>query len=388
MSLLSLLCLLLTILLAVALWALRRLWLRSQGDAERLAKGASEQRALCDVIDVWLWRSDAAHVLEWLQPPASSGEAGVDAVAREPVWQRFGETEGSSLRSQLEGQRPLVVATVERALAGGGLPARGELRASRLSAPDGSFDGYLGMVRESQRVEPAPAVRAPPPGAEDPEHSAFGYTVSHDLRAPIRVVDGFARILKEDYGSLLDRIGNDHLDRVLSAAARMNGMIDALLAVSKLSSQPLSRQSVNLSQLAGYVAEELRRQQPERGVQLTIEPGMQAIGDPALLRVVIENLLGNAWKYSGRVDPAVIRFGRHPERPGVFSVSDNGAGFDMRHADRLFGMFQRLHGASEFEGTGIGLASVRRIVRRHGGDIWADAEPGRGATFHFSLGSR
>ena len=218
------------------------------------------------------------------------------------------------------------------------------------------------------------------------EHESFSYTVSHDLRAPIRVVEGFTKILKEDYGRVLDRIGNDHLDRVLGAAARMNAMIDALLALSQLSSQPLARQPVNLSQLAAYVAEDLRRQWPDREVQLQIEAEMEVQGDPTLLRVVVENLLGNAWKYTGKCAKAEIAFVRHPRDRHTFTVRDNGAGFDMRFADRLFGVFQRLHSASDYQGTGIGLASVRRILRRHGGEIWAESEVNRGAQFHFSVG--
>ena len=226
---------------------------------------------------------------------------------------------------------------------------------------------------------------APEPGETD--NASFSYTVSHDLRAPVRVVEGFTRILKEDYGRLLDRVGNDHLDRVLGAAARMNAMIDALLGLAQLSSQPLARQPVNLSQLAGYVIDDLRRQQPQRKVEVHIEPGLQAHGDPTLLRLVLENLLGNAWKYTGQREQAEIVFttdlqsGRE-----AYVVRDNGAGFDMRFADRLFNVFQRLHSANDFPGTGVGLASVRRIVRRHGGDVWAESEIGQGARFYFTLG--
>ena len=173
----------------------------------------------------------------------------------------------------------------------------------------------------------------------------------------------------------------------------MNSMIDALLALSQLSTQPLADQPVNLSQLAGYVADDLRRQWPERALTLHIEPGLQVQGDPTLLRMVLENLLGNAWKYTGKCREAQVWF----ERSGVadaagststFCVRDNGAGFDMRFADRLFGVFQRLHSVNDFPGTGIGLASVRRIVRRHGGEVWAQAEVDRGAAFYFSLARR
>ncbi|MBT9495618.1 MAG: GHKL domain-containing protein, partial [Paucibacter sp.] len=218
------------------------------------------------------------------------------------------------------------------------------------------------------------------------EHESFSYTVSHDLRAPLRVVEGFTRILKEDYGRLLDRIGNDHLDRVMGAAARMNSMIDSLLSLAQLSAQPLARQPVNLSQLAGFVVEELARATPERNVNVYIQAHMLVQGDPTLLRMVLENLLGNAWKYSSKCAQPLIRFEAQQEAgQWIYRVSDNGAGFDMRFADRLFGVFQRLHSASEFQGTGVGLASVRRIVRRHGGEIWAEAVVGEGAQFYFTL---
>jgi light-regulated signal transduction histidine kinase (bacteriophytochrome) len=228
--------------------------------------------------------------------------------------------------------------------------------------------------------------------SEQDEQASFSYTVSHDLRAPIRVVEGFTKIVKEDYGRVMDRIGNDHLDRVLAAAARMNSMIDALLALSQLSTQPLAQQPVNLSQLASFVADDLRRQSPERAVTLQIEPGLLAHGDPTLLRMVLENLIGNAWKYTGKCAQPMVVFERGEPAPHsaagpvhTFTVRDNGAGFDMRFSDRLFGVFQRLHSVNDFPGTGVGLASVRRIVRRHGGEIWADAEVDKGAAFHFSL---
>ena len=153
-----------------------------------------------------------------------------------------------------------------------------------------------------------------------------------------------------------------------------------------MSTQPLARQPVNLSQIAGWVVDDLRRSAPERDVAVTIAPGMVAQGDPTLLRMALENLLGNAWKYSAKRAQAVIRF--EPCQAGGragYRISDNGAGFDMRFADRLFGVFQRLHSSSDFQGTGVGLASVQRIVRRHGGEIWAESEVGQGARFHFTL---
>jgi len=254
--------------------------------------------------------------------------------------------------------------------------------------PSADADGWL-WRRHSSVTDTTLAVLYELPSGADPaasETASLTYTVSHDLRAPIRVVEGFTRIVKEDYAAQLDRVATDHLDRVLGAAARMNQMIDAMLTLARLSSQPLARQPVNLSQLASYVIDELRRASPERQAEIEIEPDLAVHGDPTLLRLVLENLLGNAWKYSARRQQAHIVFSRETVdgRP-AYVVRDNGAGFDMRSAERLFGLFQRLHSASDFPGTGVGLASVRRIVQRHGGDIWADAEPGRGAAFHFTL---
>jgi signal transduction histidine kinase len=284
-------------------------------------------------------------------------------------------------------------------------PVRQVLDAPVRQTPDAPVDSAA-AVHEGWRLHPLPQLGGTvnawlltrPPAAGLPadgqadgdssrsESESFSFTVSHDLRAPIRVVEGFTRILKEDYGRQIDRVGNDHLDRVLGAAARMNHMIDALLTLARLSSLPLARQPVNLSQLAGFIVDDLRRGAPERTADIQIEPGLQVEGDPTLLRLVLENLLGNAWKYSARTKRTQIIFGAEQhEGRRAFVVRDNGAGFDMRSADRLFGLFQRLHSATDFPGTGVGLASVKRIVRRHGGDIWADAEPGRGAAFHFTL---
>lgn len=228
---------------------------------------------------------------------------------------------------------------------------------------------------------PPPAAPLPPTG---PDHDAFVTIVAHDLRAPIRVVEGFTRIVKEDYAGVLDKVGLDHLERVLGAATRMNHMIDAMLALSRLSTRPLARVPVNLSQLAGFVVDELRRLEPGRTVDVEIEPDLLAAGDPTLLRLVLENLLGNAWKYTGNAAAARIGFVRG-EGDDAFVVHDNGAGFDMRYAERLFSIFQRLHSASEFPGSGVGLASVRRVVERHGGEIRAEAEPEKGARFTFTL---
>jgi len=367
---------------------------RGARDRTDLLKQLREARArsacLEPLLDVWLWQSDAQHRLLSIRPPHGAAPgAWSGAELQGPLTERFAPADPAALQAMLTGAAALD--GIEVRLESPGAPARpGLLRGRAHADASGRFAGYLGTFHELPSIATAPVVAAaaplPAPTATPAaDHESFSFTVSHDLRAPIRVVEGFTKIVKEDYGRLLDRVGNDHLDRVLGAAARMNNMIDALLALSKLSSQPLARQPVNLSQLAGYVADDLRRQWPERAVQLEVAPNMQVQGDPTLLRVVVENLLGNAWKYSAKVEQARITFGRHPQDADTFTVHDNGAGFDMRFADRLFGVFQRLHSANDFPGTGVGLASVRRIVRRHGGEIWGEAEVSRGARFHFSL---
>lgn len=213
------------------------------------------------------------------------------------------------------------------------------------------------------------------------------YALSHDLRAPLRVIDGFTRIVKEDYGRHLDRLGHDHLERVLAASARMNGMIDAVLAQAQIAGTALVREDIDLSALAHEVGTELLAVQgPSNPVHLHIAEGLVAQADPLLLRRVLENLLGNALKYSAKVAEARVELGCMPAtNPPVYFVRDNGAGFDMQHADKLFGMFQRLHSAKDFPGTGVGLAGVSNIVRRHGGRVWAEAQTGEGACFYFTL---
>jgi signal transduction histidine kinase len=254
--------------------------------------------------------------------------------------------------------------------------ARKEYRARRADGTADSISSTLG---------PNAAPRSAPAASSD-DAAAISYALSHDLRAPLRVVEGFARILKEDYGRQLDRIGNDHLDRLLGASARMHAMIEGMLSLAKLSSQPLAKHRISLSQMALDIVGELQSSQPQRQVSVQIAPDLEAVGDPVLLRQMLENLLSNAWKYSARTTQARISL-RLTDKDGrkAYEVADNGAGFDMRSAGRLFGLFQRLHGQSDFPGTGLGLASVQRIVKLHGGQVWAEAEPGRGARFYFTL---
>jgi signal transduction histidine kinase len=218
------------------------------------------------------------------------------------------------------------------------------------------------------------------------ELDAFSYSVSHDLRSPLRAIDGFSLALQEDYSNALDEGGRDDLRRVRHAAGRMGHLIDGLLRLSRLSRQEMRRSDVDLSGIAREVAESLQEIEPDRQVAFQIAPGVRGKGDPELLRVVLENLIGNAWKFTSKRDAATIEFGAIEANDQVtYFVRDNGAGFDMAYASKLFGAFQRLHGQEEFPGTGIGLATAARIVRRHGGRIWAAGEPDRGATFSFAL---
>ena len=222
--------------------------------------------------------------------------------------------------------------------------------------------------------------------AANGELEAFCYSVSHDLRAPLRGIDGFSQALLEDYGDQFDPVGKDYLERVRAAARRMAALIDDLLTLSRITRADIRHGQIDLSQLARSVADELCRTESERNVAVVIEPGLRAEGDSALIRTVLENLIGNAWKFTSKRQDARIEVGRtHINETSAFFVRDNGAGFDQAYTDRLFGAFQRLHAATEFPGTGIGLASVLRIIHRHGGRIWAEGEVNRGATFYFSL---
>lgn len=360
-------------------WSVKAQQRQRQLERELQATRAREH-ALVQSLDLWQWRTDLQHRVTWLRPPASAPSADWPSVESRPLlWELFQSADGG-LRARLLSHAAFD--GVETTLAS--LPPL-SLRGAPVLDADGQYAGHVGTATQTTPPLAPPTV----PSAQDlQDQESFSYTVSHDLRAPIRVVEGFTKILKEDYGRLLDRIGNDHLDRVLGAAARMNSMIDALLALSQLSTRPLTRQPVNLSQLVGYIVDDLRRQSPERQVTVAVEPGLQVQGDATLLRVALENLLGNAWKYTAKCrEPRIwVERTEHEGRP-AFAIRDNGAGFDMRFADRLFGVFQRLHSANDFQGTGVGLASVRRIMRRHGGDIWAEGEVDRGARFVFWLGS-
>lgn len=222
------------------------------------------------------------------------------------------------------------------------------------------------------------------------ELAAFSYSVSHDLRSPLSAIDGFSRLLAKQLDPQASDTARHYLARIEAGVGQMGRLIEDLLSLAQVSRTDFRNEIVDLSQLAAQVLERHLGSQDGREVSVTIAPGLQARGDVRLIRVVLENLLGNAWKFTSRRASTIISVGQLADAEGepIFFVSDNGAGFDMAHADKLFKTFQRLHSSTEFPGTGVGLATVHRIVARHGGEVWADAEPEKGATFFFTLPNR
>jgi DNA-binding response OmpR family regulator len=242
------------------------------------------------------------------------------------------------------------------------------------------------QARADREIAQARAVLVDELEAKNRELEAFSYAVSHDLRAPLRAIDGFSDALISQYRDLLDDKGKHYLRRIHEGSLRMGQLIEDLLDLSRITRRALSRERVNLSDLALEIASELRAEHPQRQVEFAIAPDLAAVGDRHLLRIALQNLAANAWKFTGKCQCARIEFGvRQQDGERVYFVRDNGVGFDMAYADKLFTPFQRLHGAQEFPGTGIGLATVQRIVIRHGGRVWAEAAVGKGATFSFTL---
>jgi len=261
--------------------------------------------------------------------------------------------------------------------------------ASPLLDRDGRPRGRIGVAKDiTERKRAEKALLAAKLAAESSakELEAFSYSVAHDLRAPLRAVDGFSQILLDKYAGRLDEAGRDYLRRVREASGKMSGLIDDLLDLSRITRGPLKLATVDLSALAREIGEELRKAEPRRAVDFSVATGLTARGDAGLLRIAIGNLLGNSWKYTSRHARARIEFGARPlEGRTAYFVRDDGAGFDMAFVGRLFQPFTRLHATADFEGTGIGLALVERVIARHGGRVRCEGEVERGAVFYFTL---
>jgi light-regulated signal transduction histidine kinase (bacteriophytochrome) len=219
------------------------------------------------------------------------------------------------------------------------------------------------------------------------ELESFAYSVSHDLRAPLRSIDGFSQAILEDYYEQIDATGQDYLRRIRSATQRMGQLIDDLLSLSRVTRSDLKQELVDLSAIALAITSDLRQSAPDRDVQFVIQEGLRVSGDSHLLRVVLVNLLENAWKFTSRKPQARIEFGVvNDTGKKIYFIKDDGAGFDMAYSHKLFGAFQRLHSMADFPGNGIGLATIQRVIHRHGGRVWAEGAVGQGATFYFTLG--
>ena len=386
---------------------------------DRRAQAEADLHSALQAAADFVWRADAAGRIEAVYAAGARPlPAGVDAAALRgrALWQVADVAAACppGLQHALERRAPITDLVLRFPADQPGAASAPWLLAG---VPSPSGPGYVGIARnlaplvaalndvqgsaaqaaeiarlqaETGALREAAAERERQHALATRELESFAHSVSHDLRAPLRVVDGFATILLEDYaqpGKAIDDLGLEHIRRIIGAGMRMNSMIDTLLALSRMTSRDLERERVNLSQLARELADELKATDRSRTVQFAIAPDLVADGDRTLLRMVLQNLLGNAFKFTGRVATAKIEFGASDDGPGVrtYHVRDNGAGFDPRFAEKMFGLFQRFHSANEFPGTGVGLATVQRIVRKHRGRIWAESQPGEGATFYFTL---
>ena len=375
---------------------------RERGHAQAL------RQALASSTACW-WQTDADGRITGIETGLFAGDVAFDRLRKRPLVElAIGATARDNLRAAVTAGRAF------RDIAAGFSEAAGAWILCGAPLRDGAGN-LLGFTGTLQRATGAvPAAPAGDSGALQSdlddrtrqlvdrtreldnavrELDSFAYSVSHDLRAPLRVVDGFATIVLEDYGDRgkpLDDVGRDHLRRIVAASQRMNTMIDTLLGLSKMTGKELARERVDLSHIARELTDDLRAQGDGRTIEFVVAPNLRADGDPTLLRLVLQNLLGNAYKFTAKSRDARVEFGvRNDGGMPAFFVKDNGAGFDMRFAEKMFGLFQRLHSANEFPGTGVGLATVQKIVRRHGGRVWAEAVPapadGHGATFFFTL---
>jgi signal transduction histidine kinase len=262
-------------------------------------------------------------------------------------------------------------------------------RGAPLRDEKGLIIGGMSLVRgldQAQEIERRIAARTAQLEQANRELEDFSYSVAHDLRAPLRAISSFCDALVEDCAGQLDAMGQDYVKRIRGGTQRMSSLIDGILTLSRVNRATFASSQCDISAMARTACEKLKAQHPERTVRLTVQEGLADQGDPQLLRTVLENLLDNAWKFTRGRPVAEIEFGATQEEGGrTYFVKDNGAGFEMAYKHKLFGVFQRLHARTEFEGSGIGLAAAQRAIRRHGGRIWGEGQPGQGACFFFTL---
>jgi signal transduction histidine kinase len=386
---------------------------RTEGERRRLAERELAERALREKDRLMTIMGVMAKVGGWEFDPRTGKGAWTDEVARIHDMDPKAETSTDVGLAFYRGEsRKLIEAAVKDAVEHG---KPYDLELEMVTAKDnhkwvrtigqpvvengvvtkvwGSFQDITERKRVEEEIrrlnadlERKVAERTAELEAANRELEAFSYSVSHDLRAPLRSIDGFSQAVLEDYAAALDDRGRDYLQRLRSASQRMGELIDDMLQLSRVTRAGMRRETVDLSALAGSVAAELRDADPGNRVEVVIQPGLRAEGDAKLLRIALVNLMSNAWKFTGRQPSARIELGAQiNEEEHAFFVRDNGVGFDMAYVGKLFGAFQRLHSQDEFPGTGIGLATVQRIINRHGGRVWAEAAVSKGATFYFSL---
>lgn len=363
---------------------------RKQAECQR-EEAQARYRELMDNLPVGVYRKTVGadgRFLEVNPALVSMLEADSAADLLDHTLATFKSASGQPLFGENESQLDAVLNEEIEMRTLKGRPFCGAISARLRCESDGRtyYDGIIEDVTARKQIERQLQNRTAELEAINHELEAFSYSVSHDLRAPLRAIDGFSRILLTDYTERLDETGRDRLERIRRAAQHMGTLIDDLLKLSRVTRTELKREMVDLSAMAEEIGAELRRQAPERKAEFSIAPGLLANGDRGLLRIVLDNLLGNAWKFTGGCAEARISLEAETHAgETVYSVRDNGAGFDMAYANKLFGVFQRLHDVSEFPGTGIGLATVQRIVHKHGGRIWAQSEVGKGTQFYFTL---
>lgn len=331
------------------------------------------------------WNPAAEAMFGWSRAEATERRV-VDTIV--PPTQREAHSRGLA-RHGASGESTMLGRLIEtEGLHRDGSPVPIELTVTAIGSRDAPR--YVALVRDTTaRHKAAAALARAKDDAEQAmrEYEAFSYSVAHDLRAPLRAIDAYTQTIGEDHGDALGPAGLELVDRAHRNVLKMAELIDNLLRLARVTRADLRRERVDLSRIARALAAQLAAEAPERDVEVVIAPDLVATGDPRLLEIALTNLLDNAWKFTGRRDRARIELGcTAGDGQLVYFVRDNGAGFDMAHNDKLFGVFQRLHAVTEFAGTGIGLATVQRIIRRHGGQVWAEGEVDRGATFYFTLG--